>query len=179
MPRRNGRLQGRLRDGDRQGDRLTAKRDHQGGEGRRKGGSPARCRRRQFRAVLWGTPSASATGRASAPPIIRTSAPPITPTGSSRQGHTMATVAPPRLTSRLPAKVDVERVVFFQRLCTMASRTAAVHFSTAVHPFLPAPLHPGYDDGFQQVSTLNERRRTFPVRPRSDQSCRPNRTRRW
>jgi hypothetical protein len=28
----------------------------------------------------------------------------------------------------------------------MASRRAAVHFSTAVHPFLPAPLHPGYEE---------------------------------
>jgi hypothetical protein len=29
----------------------------------------------------------------------------------------------------------------------MAGGRAVVHFSTAVHPFLPAPLHPGYEEG--------------------------------
>ena len=29
----------------------------------------------------------------------------------------------------------------------MAAGGTPVHFSTAVHPFLPAPLHPGYDEG--------------------------------
>jgi hypothetical protein len=73
----------------------------------------------------------------------------------------MATVAPPPLTLSAPQPNDVEGVFFCQRLCIMASHTAAVHFSTAVHPFLPAPLHPRLrGGGFQQVSTLKERRRT-------------------
>jgi hypothetical protein len=59
----------------------------------------------------------------------------------------MATVAPPPLTLSAPQPNDVEGVFFCQRLCIMASHRAAVHFSTAVHPFLPAPLHPGYDEG--------------------------------
>jgi hypothetical protein len=47
-------------------------------------GARARCRRRQSRAVVCGTPMACATGRAPAPATMRATALPITDAGSSR-----------------------------------------------------------------------------------------------